>query len=291
MRRSEICFIVLGLMIVLVAASPASAVESECETCHAELTPMLVKDFNRGVMSETMGCADCHGEGHTAMDDADMAELPTIATCQACHEEKAEQYLAGKHAKGLLAVQALPFSHGQPDAFVAGQRGCGGCHTLGLVTQEDRKTEARQYYTRSPRRASPRPVRPATRVSTTRSGKCGRPRSTASPTSSIARHTAARPARTATWSTVTTASAPRGASSASGCLSRMRSGWAIERRSSWVSACSTPRVSRRRFSTSSRPGIWPVSMRTRSTPNANASHRHLRQVPLEELLGGQHRQR
>ncbi len=107
---------------------------------------MIVKDFNRGVMSETMTCADCHGEDHTGPSNADKAELPTIATCQACHEERAEEYLAGKHAKGLLAIQALPFSHGQPDAFVAGQRGCGGCHTLGLATQEDRKTEARQYY-------------------------------------------------------------------------------------------------------------------------------------------------
>ena len=146
MRRSEILFIVLGLITILVAASPASAVGSECETCHAELTPMIVTDFNRGVMSENMGCADCHGEEHTGMDDAAKAELPTIATCQACHEERAEQYLAGKHAKGLLAVEALPFSHGQPDAFIEGQRGCGGCHTMGLATQEDRKTPARQYY-------------------------------------------------------------------------------------------------------------------------------------------------
>jgi hypothetical protein len=146
MRRWEICVVVLGLAVVMAAATPAGAVESTCENCHAKITPMIVEDFNRGVMSETMGCADCHGENHTGVGDAHEAELPTIATCQACHEEKAEQYLAGKHAKGLLAVQALPFSHGQPDAFVAGQRGCGGCHTLGLATQEDRKTEARQYY-------------------------------------------------------------------------------------------------------------------------------------------------
>ena len=145
MRRT-VLFCAIAAVVLLAGATPSGAVDSECENCHAELTPMIVKDFNRGVMSESMGCADCHGEGHTGMDDAANAELPTIATCQACHEEKAEQYLAGKHAKGLLAIQALPFSHGQPDAFVAGQRGCGGCHTLGLATQEDRKTEARQYY-------------------------------------------------------------------------------------------------------------------------------------------------
>jgi len=86
------------------------------------------------------------GEGHTTADDVAEVELPTIATCQACHEDQAGQYLAGKHAKALLAIEALPFSHMQPDAFVEGQRGCGGCHTMGLVTQEDRKTPARQYY-------------------------------------------------------------------------------------------------------------------------------------------------
>jgi hydroxylamine dehydrogenase len=146
MRRCGGWLVCIGILIIVGAASGAAAVQSACEDCHAKVTPWLVKDFNRGVMAETMGCADCHGEGHTGMDDAANAELPTIATCQACHEEKAAQYLAGKHAKGMLAIQVLPFSHGQPDAFVEGQKGCGGCHTLGLITQEDRKTEARQYY-------------------------------------------------------------------------------------------------------------------------------------------------
>jgi hypothetical protein len=146
MRRA-ISIAVLGAAVfVFASAAPVRAVESECEDCHATLHPMLVKDFNRGTMAKTMSCADCHGEKHTTADDAELAELPTIATCQACHEDQATQYLAGKHAKGLAAVQALPFSHGQPDALVEGQKGCGGCHTMGLATQEDRKTPARQYY-------------------------------------------------------------------------------------------------------------------------------------------------
>ena len=146
MGRKMLILMAAVFAICLVPAGPTEALESECEDCHAKLTPMLVQDFNRGKMAETMTCADCHGEGHTTADDAAEAELPTIATCQQCHEEKAEQYLAGKHAKALLAVEALPFSHMQPDAFVEGQRGCGGCHTMGLATQEDRKTPARQYY-------------------------------------------------------------------------------------------------------------------------------------------------
>jgi len=140
MRQHSGRSVLLSVLLIVGSAAGAGAVSSPCEDCHAKVTPWLVKDFNRGVMAETMGCADCHGEGHTGMDDADQAKLPTIATCQECHEDQAGQYLAGKHAKGLLAVEALPFSHGQPDVFVEGQKGCGGCHTLGIATQENRMT-------------------------------------------------------------------------------------------------------------------------------------------------------
>jgi len=146
MRRAIASTWLAVVVCIFMFSGLAGAVESGCEDCHASLHPMLVKDFNRGKMAETMSCADCHGDKHTTADDAALAQLPTIATCQECHEDQATQYLAGKHAKGLLAVQALPFSHAQPEALVAGQKGCGGCHTLGLATQEDRKTPAREYY-------------------------------------------------------------------------------------------------------------------------------------------------
>ncbi len=64
MRKTAL-FCAFAAIVLLAGTAPSAAVESECETCHAKLTPMIVKDFNRGVMSETMGCADCHGEGHT----------------------------------------------------------------------------------------------------------------------------------------------------------------------------------------------------------------------------------
>lgn len=139
-----LCSIVVAVFLCL--GTMADAVESDCETCHATISPLQVKDFNRGKMAATMTCADCHGEAHTSADDAHEATLPTVETCQACHEDQADQYLAGKHAKGLLAIEALPFTHGQPDAFVAGQKGCGGCHTLGLLEQSKRESEGRKYY-------------------------------------------------------------------------------------------------------------------------------------------------
>ena len=77
--------------ILILPSVQALAVPSDCETCHAKLTPGLVADFNRGIMSHEMNCTGCHGTAHTGMDDFDKAQLPTIATCAECHEEQANQ--------------------------------------------------------------------------------------------------------------------------------------------------------------------------------------------------------
>ena len=145
----------LGLAMIslalLLLTTPAQAVPSACEKCHAKITPGIVKDFNRGVMSKTLSCDNCHGDAHMNANDADKAKLPTIATCQECHEDQATQYLSGKHAKGLLPITAFPgFAHQQPEAFIAGQKGCNGCHNLGIVNDETKNKglagEFRAYY-------------------------------------------------------------------------------------------------------------------------------------------------
>ncbi|MBL0717588.1 MAG: cytochrome c3 family protein, partial [Desulfosarcina sp.] len=121
-------FIMLSPIMLMFAMS-AQAVTSKCEECHTKLTPGIVKDFNRGVMSEELTCTACHGKGHMGKDDVAKAKLPTISTCQECHDDQASQYLGGKHAKGLLPITAFPgFAHKQPTAFIAGQKGCNGCH-------------------------------------------------------------------------------------------------------------------------------------------------------------------
>ena len=136
----------LAFVSLLLFFASALALPSDCETCHAKITPMLVKDFNRGVMSQEMTCAGCHGDAHTSESDVEKAKLPTIATCRDCHEEQADQYLSGKHALGRIAMEAMPNTHMQPDAFIEGQKGCGGCHTLGLLDETAREAENRQYY-------------------------------------------------------------------------------------------------------------------------------------------------
>ena len=130
---------------------PAAARPSDCEECHVKLNPGLVADFNRGVMSKSLTCKSCHGSAHTSAKDADKARLPTITTCKKCHSKQAKQYLSGKHAKGLLPITAFPgFAHAQPKAFIAGQKGCNGCHNLGIVDEATRKNglagKFRAYY-------------------------------------------------------------------------------------------------------------------------------------------------
>jgi len=139
--------VVVGVVVVLTSGfHEAVAKPSACETCHAQLSPMVAKDFNRGQMAKTMTCAGCHGSAHMSAKDVKNVQLPTIQTCRECHPEQADQYLSGKHALGLIAVQAMPYTHMQPKAFIEGQKGCGGCHTLGLIEPKQRKTEGRAYY-------------------------------------------------------------------------------------------------------------------------------------------------
>ena len=49
---APLCAVVAALTIA--GVTPSVAADSKCAECHAKITPMIVKDFNRGVMSETM---------------------------------------------------------------------------------------------------------------------------------------------------------------------------------------------------------------------------------------------
>ncbi|NLD38948.1 MAG: cytochrome C [Desulfatiglans sp.] len=140
-------FALISFCFLFIFASPVSrAVISDCEKCHEKITPMQVKDFNRGKMAESMSCVDCHGNMHQGVDDVAKAQLPTISTCEECHADQASQYLSGKHALGAVALEAMPYTHMQPQPFIEGQKGCGGCHTLGVKDQNSRLEEGRKYY-------------------------------------------------------------------------------------------------------------------------------------------------
>ncbi len=137
----------MAMVFLLALGSKGWAKPSKCEECHAKVTPEIVKDFNRGKMAKVLKCYSCHGRAHTSAKDADKALLPTITTCKKCHRKQVKQYMGGKHALGLLPITAFPgFSHKQPRAFIAGQKGCNGCHNLGITDQHVRESQERKYY-------------------------------------------------------------------------------------------------------------------------------------------------
>jgi hypothetical protein len=113
---------------------------NDCVDCHETVTPGIVGDWKVSAHhDEDVGCVDCHGEDHTSADDPHEVTTVTHETCSACHDEQAEQFLAGKHSKAWAAMNAMPTIHWHPMELIEGQKGCGGCHKIGV--KEDHEVE------------------------------------------------------------------------------------------------------------------------------------------------------
>ena len=124
----------------LFAFLATGAYAKECADCHNEITPGIVSDWKISKHNENgVGCADCHGDGHTTAEDVKNAGIPTPAICGNCHEDRVEQYKAGKHAAAWAAMKAMPSIHFQPMMLTEGMKGCGGCHKIGLKTDAEIK--------------------------------------------------------------------------------------------------------------------------------------------------------
>ena len=88
---------------------------------------------------DAMGCEQCHGDAHQGGEDAPKAAMPTAETCQKCHKKQYDQYMAGKHSKGWVAMAAMPTNAIQPHPYISGLKGCGGCHRVGIKPEEEKK--------------------------------------------------------------------------------------------------------------------------------------------------------
>ena len=125
----------------------AGAFAQECVECHKKVTPNIVTDWQISTHSQNdVDCSVCHGDLHKDSYDVHKVQIPTPETCADCHEEKVEQFKAGKHAAAWAAMKAMPTAHWQPIALMEGMKGCGACHKIGLKTeaeiQELKKTGA-----------------------------------------------------------------------------------------------------------------------------------------------------
>jgi hypothetical protein len=114
------------------------ATGQECVKCHLETTPNIVSDWQLSKHSQNeVDCSVCHGNLHKDPYDVENVLIPTPTTCANCHEERVEQFMSGKHAAAWAAMKAMPTIHWQPMAMTEGMKGCGGCHKIGIKTEQE----------------------------------------------------------------------------------------------------------------------------------------------------------
>ncbi len=127
---------VLSFLVTLFVVLPAVA--RDCAGCHEKVTPNIVSDWRLSKHSQSgIDCSVCHGDQHTSAEDVAQVQIPTPETCALCHDIQVEQFKAGKHALAWAAMKAMPTTHWQPMVLIEGMKGCGGCHNIGLKTEEE----------------------------------------------------------------------------------------------------------------------------------------------------------
>lgn len=126
---------------MLLYSSAALAAEtSACIECHTKTSPGMVQDWQVSAHADNgIGCETCHGEEHASAADYAKAVLPDEAVCAGCHQDKYDEFSHGKHNFGWTSLNAIPATHFAPDELIEGGRGCGGCHNMGIKTEEQKK--------------------------------------------------------------------------------------------------------------------------------------------------------
>ena len=128
------------LAAIICTLVPSLASAQVCVDCHRTTSPNIVTDWQLSKHSQNgVECSTCHGDAHTTADDVSEVAIPTPDTCAACHEDRVAQFKKGKHALAWTVMKAMPTIHAQPVALIDGQKGCGGCHKIGLKTEAEIK--------------------------------------------------------------------------------------------------------------------------------------------------------
>lgn len=144
--RKRIIPLISALFIVLGTALMTYAADA-CIDCHTKLSPGQVMDWQVSKHAENdVGCAECHGEAHSTAEDAMKAVLPAEQKCAECHQDQFDQFSHGKHNFGWKSLNAIPATHMAPDELIEGGRGCGGCHNMGIKSEEEKKVLADKGY-------------------------------------------------------------------------------------------------------------------------------------------------
>jgi hydroxylamine dehydrogenase len=134
----QIYYILLTIALSIIFTFAVSS--QVCVDCHKNITPNIVSDWQISKHSQNgVDCSTCHGDKHTTAADVSNVQIPTPETCGQCHEERVTQYKKGKHAMAWAAMKAMPTAHMQPMAMMEGMKGCGGCHKIGVKSEEEIK--------------------------------------------------------------------------------------------------------------------------------------------------------
>ena len=177
----------------------ATASAQECVDCHAKGTPGIVADWKTSRARRDGGRLRRSATARSTTRPTDVAKArgsrrPRPAP--PATRTQVEQFTKGKHALAWAAMKAMPTTHALPMALMRGHEGLrrlpqarasrarrrsASCKAAGLAVRPRllRRLPHAAHLLGARRRASPRPARPATWASTTRSGRCTRPRSTA----------------------------------------------------------------------------------------------------------------
>ena len=129
---------IISVLIIVVFAGSAFAADDDCVECHTKITPNIVEDWKLSAhFGEDITCEDCHGDGHENESDVSKVLTVTAQTCADCHDTQFAQFSKGKHALGWASYRAMPTTHALPLSLTEGMKGCGGCHKIGLKTDEE----------------------------------------------------------------------------------------------------------------------------------------------------------
>ena len=141
--KSSFLLTIPTILLLGFSVTPLWAADTDtCVSCHEKSTPGQVKDWRVSKHAESdISCVDCHGDNHTTAEDAKLAQMPDEQVCKECHEDQFESFAKGKHNFGWRSLNAMPITHVEPDELMEGGRGCGGCHNMGIKSEEEKKDQ------------------------------------------------------------------------------------------------------------------------------------------------------
>ena len=144
----RISLLTLISFIMLTLCISALKGEENCVKCHNNVNPQRVIDWQNSKHSESdVTCSSCHGSQHQSKSDIERVKMPDEAVCGECHDTQFEQFKKGKHNLGWTAMMALPVTHMEPEILMAGGKGCGGCHNMGVKTEKQKEELRKKGYT------------------------------------------------------------------------------------------------------------------------------------------------